>query len=71
MGSKEDKKPVSRLRSVLSFLLTLAICVVLALLFTQSSCSVYVVGRQMEPTLLEKDDFVEKISHLWTITRRI
>lgn len=67
MGSKEDKKPVSRLRSVLSFLLTLAICVVLALLFTQFIMQRNtVVGRSMEPTLLEKDElFVEKISHLW------
>ncbi|NLV99032.1 MAG: signal peptidase I [Clostridiaceae bacterium] len=67
MKAKKDRQPVSRLRSVLSFMLTLAICVVFALLFTRFVLQRNTVkGISMEPTLLEKDElFVDKISHLW------
>lgn len=67
MSAADKKKPVSRLRSVLSFLLTLAICVVLALLFTRFVVQRNtVVGQSMEPTLMASDElFVEKISHIW------
>jgi signal peptidase I len=67
LKGKEDKKPVSRLRSVLSFVLTLAICLVLALLFTRFVLQRNTVtGISMEPTLIERDElFVDKISHLW------
>ncbi len=65
--TKKDRKPVSRLRSALSFVLTLAVCIVLALLFTRFVLQRNTVsGISMEPTLTEKDElFVDKISHLW------
>ncbi len=67
MAAADVKKPVSRLRSVLSFILTLAICVVLALLFTRFVMQRNtVIGQSMEPTLMPSDElFVEKISHFW------
>ncbi|MDD2426591.1 MAG: signal peptidase I [Eubacteriales bacterium] len=67
MASTEEAKPVSRLKSVLNFLLTLAICIVLALLFTRFVMQRNtVVGQSMEPTLIASDElFVEKLSHIW------